>query len=69
MPCISHTGNTNTVGGGLVYPRADVGEFQGWKQDDGKMQEMIDGTKFFGAKAYKDSKVCNMMTVSELHRR
>ena len=24
---------------------------------------------FFGAKAYKDSKVCNMMTVSELNRR
>ena len=28
-----------------------------------------DGGKFFGAKAYKDSKVCNMMTVQELHRR
>merc|ERR1719284_1280728 len=30
---------------------------------------MIDGKGFFGAKAYKDAKVCNMMTVSELHRR
>ena len=30
---------------------------------------MADGKPFFGAKAYKDSKVCNMMTVSELHRR
>jgi NAD(P)-dependent dehydrogenase (short-subunit alcohol dehydrogenase family) len=29
----------------------------------------VDGKPFFGAKAYKDSKVCNMMTVSELHRR
>jgi hypothetical protein len=24
----SITGNSNTVGGGLVYPRADVAEFQ-----------------------------------------
>lgn len=30
---------------------------------------MADSKPFFGAKAYKDSKVCNMMTVSELHRR
>merc|ERR1712072_996895 len=33
------------------------------------MIEMVDGKGFFGAKAYKDSKVCNMMTVSELHKR
>lgn len=30
---------------------------------------MIDGKPWNGAKAYKDSKVCNMMTVRELHRR
>ena len=30
---------------------------------------MIDGGKFNGAKAYKDAKMCNMMTVNELHRR
>lgn len=30
---------------------------------------MIDGKSFNGAKAYKDSKVCNMMTVNELHKR
>ena len=30
---------------------------------------MIDGKAFNGAKAYKDSKVCNMMTVNELHKR
>eukprot|EP00617_Octactis_speculum_P027425 CAMPEP_0185766260 /NCGR_PEP_ID=MMETSP1174-20130828/35803_1 /TAXON_ID=35687 /ORGANISM="Dictyocha speculum, Strain CCMP1381" /LENGTH=389 /DNA_ID=CAMNT_0028449839 /DNA_START=102 /DNA_END=1271 /DNA_ORIENTATION=- len=65
----SITGNSNTVGGGLVYPRADVGEFQGWETDGGKMIPMVDGTPFFGAKAYKDSKVCNMMTVSQLHER
>ena len=30
---------------------------------------MADGGSFFGAKAYKDSKVCNMMTVQELDKR
>jgi len=66
----SITGNSNTVGGGLVYPRADVGQFQGWKKpNNGKFEPMIDGAPFFGAKAYKDAKVCNMMTVNELHRR
>jgi len=66
----SITGNSNTVGGGLVYPRADLGNLQGLKKNlCKKPTEMIDGKGFFGAKAYKDSKVCNMMTVSELHRR
>ena len=30
---------------------------------------MIDGGKFDGAKAYKDAKMCNMMTVNQLHKR
>ena len=30
---------------------------------------MVDGAGFNGAKAYKDSKLANMMTVLELHRR
>lgn len=65
----SITGNSNTVGGGLVYPRADVGEFEGWETNGGKNIPMVDGKPFLGAKAYKDSKVCNMMTAYELHRR
>lgn len=65
----SITGNTNTVGGGLVYPQANLGKLEGFEQGATKPIEMVDGKKFFGAKAYKDSKVCNMMTVSELHRR
>jgi len=65
----SITGNSNTVGGGLVYPRADLGKLQGFEKGAKKPVEMADGKPFFGAKAYKDSKVCNMMTVSELHRR
>ena len=65
----SITGNTNTVGGGLVYPQADLGQLQGFEQGARKPVTMADGKPFFGAKAYKDSKVCNMMTVSQLHER
>merc|ERR1719183_1959342 len=63
----SITGNNNTIGGGLVYPRAEVGELQGLKQGPGA--KMGNGGKFDGAKAYKDSKALNMMTITELHRR
>lgn len=65
----SITGNTNTVGGGLVYPQADLAKLQGFENGAKNPIAMVDGKPFFGAKAYKDSKVCNMMTVSELHRR
>ena len=30
---------------------------------------MLDNKEFNGAKAYKDAKLCNMMTMLELHRR
>jgi protochlorophyllide reductase len=53
----SITGNTNTVGGGLVYPFADLGDLKGFKQGAKKPVAMADGKPFFGAKAYKDSKV------------
>jgi len=65
----SITGNTNTVGGGFVYPKADLGTLKGLEDGGLKPIAMADGKSFDGAKAYKDSKVCNMMTVAELHRR
>lgn len=65
----SITGNSNTVGGGLVYPRADLGNLKGFEDGATNPVAMADGKPFFGAKAYKDSKVCNMMTVSQLHER
>jgi len=65
----SITGNSNTVGGGLVYPRADLGNLEGFQKGGVEPVAMVDGKPFFGAKAYKDSKICNMMTVSELNRR
>jgi len=65
----SITGNTNTVGGGLVYPQADLGNLSGLEAGMTKPIAMADGKPFFGAKAYKDAKICNMMTVSQLHER
>jgi len=65
----SITGNTNTVGGGLVYPQANLGDMKGLEEGGVKPICMADGKPFFGAKAYKDAKVMNMMCVSELHRR
>jgi protochlorophyllide reductase len=53
----SITGNTNTVGGGLVYPQADLGNMSGFKKGAKEPIAMADGKPFFGAKAYKDSKV------------
>jgi len=53
----SITGNTNTVGGGLVYPFADLGNLQGFERGGKEPVAMADGKPFFGAKAYKDSKV------------
>jgi protochlorophyllide reductase len=65
----SITGNDNTVGGGIVYPIADLGSLDGLKKGGKAPIAMIDGKNFNGAKAYKDSKICNMMTVNELHNR
>eukprot|EP00884_Botryococcus_braunii_P012818 jgi/Botrbrau1/21537/Bobra.174_2s0040.1 len=60
----SITGNTNTLAGN-VPPKADLGDLSGLATK----QVMIDGGEFNGAKAYKDSKVCNMLTMREAHRR
>ena len=65
----SITGNSNTIGGGLVLPLADLGDLKGLEEGATNPTAMIDGKPFNGAKAYKDSKICNMMTVNELHKR
>jgi protochlorophyllide reductase len=64
----SVTGNTNTLAGN-VPPKADLGQFQGMKAGLMGMNTMIDGGEFNGAKAYKDSKVCNMLTMRQFHNR
>lgn len=60
----SITGNTNTLAGN-VPPKADLGDLSGLASK----KPMIDGLEFNGAKAYKDSKVCNMLTMQEFSRR
>ncbi|PIA43483.1 hypothetical protein AQUCO_01900108v1 [Aquilegia coerulea] len=66
----SITGNTNTLAGN-VPPKAGLGDLRGFSGGLNGLNSsaMIDGGKFDGAKAYKDSKVCNMLTMQEFHRR
>jgi protochlorophyllide reductase len=55
--------------GGKVYPRPDLGNFEGFEAGFKEPVSMADGKKFEPVKAYKDSKVCNVLTMRELHRR
>ncbi|KAJ8568646.1 hypothetical protein K7X08_028179 [Anisodus acutangulus] len=66
----SITGNTNTLAGN-VPPKANLGDLRGLSEGLNSLNcsPMIDGGEFDGAKAYKDSKVCNMLTMQEFHRR
>jgi hypothetical protein len=63
----SVTGNDNTVGGGGVYPIADLKKLEGFKAGFKNPIAMADGYGFIGAKAYKDSKLCLMMLSNTLH--
>jgi protochlorophyllide reductase len=65
----SVTGNDNTVGGGGVYPVADLRELEGLAQGAKEPIAMMDGYNFNGAKAYKDTKLALMMLSNELHDR
>ncbi|KAJ4744958.1 hypothetical protein LUZ62_012379 [Rhynchospora pubera] len=65
----SITGNTNTLAGNIP-PKANLGDLRGLAGGlGGHHSSMIDGGEFDGAKAYKDSKVCNMLMMQEFHRR
>eukprot|EP01025_Chloroclados_australasicus_P062438 TRINITY_DN8203_c0_g3_i1.p1 TRINITY_DN8203_c0_g3~~TRINITY_DN8203_c0_g3_i1.p1 ORF type:complete len:397 (-),score=48.14 TRINITY_DN8203_c0_g3_i1:230-1420(-) len=65
----SITGNTNTLAGN-VPPKANLGDLRGLAAGlTGSTAVMIDGEEFDGAKAYKDSKVCNMLTMRQFHKR
>lgn len=55
--------------GGKIPPRPDLGNFEGFEAGFKAPISMIDGKKFEPVKAYKDSKVCNVLTMRELHRR
>mmetsp|Transcript_50782 Transcript_50782/g.94954 ORF Transcript_50782/g.94954 Transcript_50782/m.94954 type:complete len:725 (+) Transcript_50782:76-2250(+) len=65
----SVTGNDNTVGGGGVYPIADLKDLDGLELGCKKPIAMMDGYNFNGAKMYKDTKLALMMTSNMLHER
>jgi protochlorophyllide reductase len=62
------THNPNELGG-KIPPRPDLGDLKGLAEGFKAPYTMIDGKKFEPVKAYKDSKVCNILTMRELHRR
>jgi protochlorophyllide reductase len=55
--------------GGKIPPRPDLGELEGFALGFKDPIAMADGKEFESVKAYKDSKVCNVLTMRELHRR
>jgi protochlorophyllide reductase len=67
----SVTGNSNTIAGSVVQPVAKLGDLEGLRAGGERASAMAASTSenFNGAKAYKDSKALNMMTMLELHRR
>jgi protochlorophyllide reductase len=55
--------------GGKIPPRPDLGNFEGFAAGFQNPICMINGKEFEPVKAYKDSKVCNVLTMRELHNR
>jgi protochlorophyllide reductase len=64
------TANSKELGGKIPIPApANLGNLEGLEAGFKPPIAMIDGKPFKSGKAYKDSKLCNMITVRELHRR
>ncbi len=64
------TANSEEFGGKVPIPApADLGDLQGLEAGFKAPVAMIDGKPFKPGKAYKDSKLCNMIVSRELHRR
>ena len=64
------TANPKEIGGKIPIPAPpDLGDLQGMEAGFKEPVTMIDGNKFKPGKAYKDSKLCNMLTMRELHDR
>ncbi len=55
--------------GGKIPPRPDLGNLEGFADGFKGDITMADGKAFEPVKAYKDSKVCNVLTMRELHQR
>ena len=64
------TANSEEFGGKVPIPApADLGQLEGLVQGFLEPISMINGKEFKAGKAYKDSKLCNMIISRELHRR
>ena len=64
------TANPKELGGKIPIPAPpDLGDLQGFEAGFKSPITMINGKKFKAGKAYKDSKLCNVLTMRELHRR
>ncbi|HEY9689603.1 MAG TPA: protochlorophyllide reductase [Coleofasciculaceae cyanobacterium] len=55
--------------GGKIPPQPDLGNLEGFAQGFKNPICMANGKKFEPVRAYKESKVCNVLTMRELHRR
>ena len=64
------TANYSELGGRIPIPApADLGDLSGFRNGFLPPISMANGKKFKPGKAYKDSKLCNMVTVQELSKR
>jgi len=64
------TANPKELGGKIPIPAPpDLGDLSGFEQGFKAPIAMINGKPFKSGKAYKDSKLCNILTMRELHRR
>ena len=64
------TANSKELGGKIPIPApADLGDLSGFKAGFKAPIAMANSKAFKPGKAYKDSKLCNMITTQELHRR
>lgn len=64
------TANPKELGGKIPIPAPpDLGDLKGFAEGFKAPIAMINGKPFKSGKAYKDSKLCNVLTMRELHRR
>ncbi|AFY59878.1 protochlorophyllide reductase [Synechococcus sp. PCC 6312] len=64
------TANPKELGGKIPIPAPpDLGNLAGFEAGFKAPISMINGKPFKPGKAYKDSKLCNVLTMRELHRR
>jgi protochlorophyllide reductase len=64
------TANPKELGGKIPIPAPpDLGDLEGMAAGFKAPISMINGKTFKSGKAYKDSKLCNVLTMRELHRR